>query len=213
MHRDAPCTRTGHRPPEPCRRPTRTRPAVSRAPATRRQRGCTRGCASEWVGKARGTCRGAGLGGAAPAELQQHICNPHQIAAKCCQRAKRQNKRTQPRAHVRKASKKSGSIMYEPNLRMYGPDSNEHHSRRTPRAAPAQSSTMCSCWSMPKNSRRWRGNARQASDAHPVFNPGEQHGVAAAMGSTEERGSANTAASLTRNGEKGRGGGVFARPR
>ena len=67
--------------------------------------------------------------------------------------------------------------------------------------------------SNPEKSRRWRSTARQASDAHPALEPGEQHGVVVAMGLTEERGSANTAASLTRNGEKGRGGGVFARPR
>lgn len=66
--------------------------------------------------------------------------------------------------------------------------------------------------SNPEKSRRWRSTARQASDAHPALEPGEQHGVVVAMGLTEERGSANTAASLTRNSEKGRGGGVFARP-
>ena len=149
----------------------------------------------------------AGHAGAAPIWLQQHIRNPLHIAQKRRHCTKVATTDSEPRVHTSVVCSEGGSIGEHTNLSGEVPDSYGHHTGRTARAAPALSSTMCSCSSMPKKSRRCRGTARQASDAYPVLQPSEHRRLTAAAGSKEERSSANTATWKTRDGGKGGGRG------
>ena len=202
-----------HRPPTTSdlpHRPTRTRPAATRAPGRAHGADTRAGELRNVLGR---RAAHAGHAGSAPIWLQQHIRNPLHIAQKRRHCTKVATTDSEPRVHTSVVCSERGSIGEHTNLSGEVPDSYGHHNGRTARAAPALSSTMCRCSSMPKKSRRWRGTARQASDAYPILQPGEHRRLTAAAGSKEERSSANTTAAWkTRDVEKGEGEGAFARP-